>query len=338
MSFDLAAWALLAATLLVAVLRATTPILFAALGGLVSDLAGSINVALEGLMLIAAFFGVLGSVYAGQWLPGLPVWAHAWIGCAAGLAVALLITAMLGFFHLELGADLIVAGIAINLLAAGLTVFLLVTLVGDKGSTAGLRSPALPSLHIPGLEGMPVLDTLLNGDGGHGHHVLVYAAFLAVAGLWVFLTRTRYGAWLRAVGENPQAALGAGIPVKRVRYVALLLSGALAGLGGIYLSMGYLTLFQAEMSAGRGFLALAAVFLGARRPLGTLGAALLFGASTVLATQLGALEIPTQVVYMVPPFITICALVFAGRHKPSAAFAFTKTTSRKGSVQERTPT
>jgi ABC-type uncharacterized transport system permease subunit len=316
MTIDLAGWALLAATLFVAVLRATTPILFAALGGLVSDLAGSINVALEGLMLIAAFFGVLGSVYAGQWLPGLPVWAHAWIGCAAGLAAALLVTAMLGFFHLELGADLIVAGIAINLLAAGLTVFLLVTIVGDKGSTAGLRSPALPSLHVPGLAGLPALDTLLNGDGGHGHHVLVYAAFLAVAGLWLFLTRTRYGTWLRAVGENPNAALGAGIPVKRVRYLALLLSGALAGLGGIYLSMGYLTLFQADMSAGRGFLALAAVFLGARRPLGTLGASLLFGASTVLATQLGAIDLPTQVVYMVPPFITICALVFAGRRAP----------------------
>ncbi|HET7867383.1 MAG TPA: ABC transporter permease, partial [Burkholderiaceae bacterium] len=203
-----------------------------------------------------------------------------------------------------------------NLLAAGLTVFLLVTLVGDKGSTAGLHSPALPALHIPGLAGMPALDMLLNGDGGHGHHVLVYAAFLAVGGLWVFLIHTRYGTWLRAVGENPQAALGAGIPVKRVRYAALLLSGGFAGLGGIYLSMGYLTLFQADMSAGRGFLALAAVFLGARRPLGTLGAALLFGATAVLATQLGALALPTQVVYMVPPFITLCALVFAGRRRP----------------------
>ena len=114
-------------------------------------------------------------------------------------------------------------------------------------------------------------------------------------------------------GENPQAALGAGIPVKRVRYAALLLSGAFAGLGGVYLSMGYLTLFQADMSAGRGFLALAAVFLGARRPLGTLGAALLFGASTVLATRLGGLDLPTQVVYMVPPVVTLLALVLAGR-------------------------
>ena len=328
MSLDLAGWTVVAATLIVAVLRAATPILFAALGGLVSDLAGNINVALEGLMLIAAFFGVLASVYAARWLPGLPPWACAWVGCAAGLAAALLVTAMLGFFHLELGADLIVAGIAVNILAAGLTVFLLVTIVGDKGSTAGLPSPALPSLHIPGLAGAPALDKLLNGDGGQGHHVLLYAAFLAVAGLWVFLTRTRYGTWMRAVGENAQAALGAGIPVKRVRYVALLLSGLLAGLGGIYLSMGYLTLFQADMTAGRGFLALAAVFLGARRPLGTLAAALLFGASTVLATQLGAIALPTQVVYMLPPFITICALVFAGRHVPAPAGSAARTTRR----------
>ncbi|ROZ62739.1 ABC transporter permease [Ramlibacter sp. WS9] len=313
MSADFLSWGLLAATIVVAVLRAATPILFAALGGLISDLAGSINVALEGLMLIAAFFGVIASVQAAAWFPGLPVWTYPWIGCAVGVAAALLATALLAFFHLELGADLIVAGIAINILAAGLTVFLLVTIAGDKGSTAGLNSPALPSIRIPGLADVPLLDTLINGEGGQGHHVLLYLAFIAVPATWAMLSRTRWGMWMRAVGENPQAALAAGIPVKRVRYAALLLSGMLAGLGGVYLSMGLLTLFQADMTAGRGFLALAAIFLGARRPLGTMGAALLFGASGVLATQLGAVEIPTQVVYMLPPFITICALVFAGR-------------------------
>ena len=313
MSADSVAILTLVATLAVAVLRAAAPILLAALGGLISDLSGTINVALEGLMLIAAFFGVIASVHAVQWFPGLAQWIYPWIGCAVGLVAALGFTGLLAIFHLEFGADLIVAGIAINILAAGLTVFLLVALVGDKGSTAGLHSPALPSIQIPGLAGLPVLDTLLNGEGGAGHHVLVYVAFMSVALLALFLSRTRYGTWLRAVGENPQAALGAGIPVKRVRYVALLASGLLAGLGGIYLSMGYLTLFQADMTAGRGFLALAAVFLGARRPLGTLGASLLFGATGVLATQLGAFEMPTQIVYMIPPFVTICMLVFAGR-------------------------
>jgi ABC-type uncharacterized transport system permease subunit len=313
MSLDLTSWALLAAGLFAALLRATAPILLAALGALVSDLAGCLNVALEGLMLIAAFFGVMGAVQAAQAWPALQPWSHALIGAGAGLLAALLLTGLLAVFHLELGADLIVGGIAVNLLAAGLTVFLLAGWVGDKGSTAALASPALPSLHVPGLAGWPVLDRWVNGDAGRGHHLLVLAALGAVPVVWLLLHRTRLGRWLRAVGEHPQAALGAGIPVKRVQYLALLISGALAGLGGVYLSLGYLNLFQADMSAGRGFLALAAVFLGARRLAGTLGASLLFGAAAVVTTQLGVLSLPPQLLQMLPPFITLCALAFAGR-------------------------
>src|SRR5450830_349969 len=312
-------WSLLLAGLLAALLRAATPILLAALGGLISDLAGSINVALEGLMLAAAFFAVMASVYAGQWFPWLsPVW-YPWIGCLAGVLAALSLSAMLAVFHLEWGADLIVAGIAVNILAAGLTVLLLATLVGDKGSTAALNSPVLPSLHLPSAHGRPWLDVLLNGADGRGHHVLVYAALLTALLLAFFLKRTRYGVWLRAVGENREAALNAGIPVRRVQYAALLLSGLLAGLGGIYLSMGYLSLFQADMTAGRGFLALAAIFLGARSVAGTFCAAMLFGASTVLATQLGAQQIPTQLVYMVPPLVTLLALVASGARRRAKA-------------------
>jgi simple sugar transport system permease protein len=307
--------AALGVTALLAVLRNATPVIFAALGGLISDLAGSINVALEGLMLIAAFFGVIVSVYAGRWFPGLAPWILPWLGCLAGLIMALALTAVLALFHLELGADLIVAGIAVNLLAAGLTVFLLVSIVGDKGSTAGLDSPALPSLRIPGLAGLPLLDLLFNGEDGRGQHVLIYAALLSVGAVVFFLSRTRWGTWIRAVGENRDAALAAGIPVKRMQYTALLLSGLLAGLSGIYLSMGYLTLFQANMTAGRGFLALAAIFLGRRRPFGTFAAALLFGASTSMATWLGARHIDTQLVYMLPPLVTIAALMAAGARR-----------------------
>jgi ABC-type uncharacterized transport system permease subunit len=301
--------------LVIAVLRAAVPILFAALGGLVSELAGCINIALEGIMLVAAFFGVIGALYAQRWFPGLPLWLAPWLGCAAGLLAALLLAGLLAVFHLELNADLIVAGIAINLLAGGLTVFLLATLIGDKGSTAGISTPSLPSLHAPGLSGWPLVDQLLNGESGQGHHVLIYAALCAVPLLSGFLARARFGVWLRATGENRAAALAAGIPVRRVQYAALMLSGLLAGLGGVYLSMGYLTLFQADMTAGRGFLALAAVFLGARRVRGVLGAALLFGAASVLATRLGALHWPTQVVYMLPPLMTIIALMVAGRRR-----------------------
>jgi ABC-type uncharacterized transport system permease subunit len=300
---------LFAAALFAALLRASAPVILAALGGLVSELCGVINVGLEGLMLVGAFFGVIGSAYAPGWFPGAAPWVYAAVGCALGLAAAVALALTLAVFHLEFGADLIVAGIGINMLAAGLTVFLMVWLTGDKGSTASLASATLPSLHVPGLARWPVLDIALNGEGRGGHHVLVYAAFLAAPLLWLLLFRSRLGLRLRAIGENREAALAAGIAVKRLQYVALGLSGALAGLGGLYLSMGYLTLFQADMAAGRGFLALAAVFLGGRRPLGTLAAAVLFGASSVLAAQLGAFDLPSQVVYMVLPLCTIVALV-----------------------------
>ena len=309
MTLELAGWAGTALVIALAVLRAATPVMYAALGGLLSELSGSINVALEGIMLVAAFAGVIGAIHAPAQLPAelLPWW-----GAAMGLMAALLLAGLLAVLHLECGADLIVAGIALNLLAGGLTIFLLAELVGDKGSTAGIATPALPSLRIGGLAGLPLLDLLVNGEEGRGHHVLIWAAPFVVGALWLFLCHTRAGAWLRAAGENPAAAHAAGIPVKRMRYVALLASGALAGLGGIYLSMGYLTLFQADMTAGRGFLALAAVFVG-RRSLGGVGAAaLLFGAAAVVATRLGTSTLPPQLVYMLPPALTIAVLAVAG--------------------------
>lgn len=288
-----------------ALLRAATPILYAALGGLLSELGGKINVALEGLMLVAAFTAVIATIYPP---PGLPPALLPWWGCAAGLVAALALAALLAVLHLECDADLIVAGIALNLLAAGLTVFLLAELAGDKGSTARFATPALPSLHIGGLQAWPLLDLLMNGEAGRGHHVLLLGApLLALCG-WLFLAHTRPGAWLRAVGENPQAALAAGIPLRRMHYTALVGSGVLAGLGGVYLSLGYLTLFQADMTAGRGFLALAAVFVGRRSLPGVCAAALLFGAAGVIATRLGGLDLPPQLLAMLPPAITIIAL------------------------------
>lgn len=310
MNIELIGWGTFFATLLAAILRASAPIILPALGGLVSDLAGSVNVALEGIMLIAAFFGVLASAYSAIWFPTVPTWVHPWVGLVAGLSGGVLVAGLLAVFHLELGADLIVAGIGINILAAGLTVFLLVSITGDKGSTATLTSFALPCLHIPFVDHIPVLGTVLNGDGFAGHNIIVYVSLLAAPALAWLLYRTRFGLRLRAVGENRDAALAAGVSVKRMQYAAMLLSGVLASLGGIFLGMGYLTLFQADMTGGRGFLALAAVFLGGRRPLGTFIAAVVFGASTVFAARLGAYEIPSQVVFMLPPALTIIALVF----------------------------
>ena len=291
---------LLAAALFAALLRATVPILFAALAGTVSERAGVVNVGLEGLMGVAAFFGVMGTVWAPQWLPGAGAGVHVALGAAIGLAASVALALLLGLTHLRWGADLIVAGIGLNLLAAGATVFLLALWAGDKGSTAQLASLALPALHVPGFADWPRLDALLNGDDRRGHHGLAWAGLAAVPLLHALLAHTRFG--LRA----------AGVDVDAVRYAALALSGLLAGCGGLYLSMGYLTLFQADMTGGRGFIALAAVFLGGRTPLGAFAAALLFGACAVGATQLGLLDWPPQAVQMLPALATLAAMVFFG--------------------------
>lgn len=275
------------------ILRVTTPILLAALGGLISELAGVINIALEGTMLVAAFTGVVGSAYT----------QSAWIGMLAALVASLVFSALLAFFHIDLRADIILAGLAMNILASGGTIFVLYTLTGDKGSSSKLASLTMPYIDIPLLGEIPLIGPVINKQ-----NVMVYVAFLLVPVVWALLYRTVLGQHIRAVGANPAAAATAGIDVRRVRYVALLLSGLLAGLGGIHMGMGYLQLFQRDMTAGRGFIALAAVYMGARHPVGTMAAALIFGAADALAAQLGSLKIPPQWVQMIPYAATVIAL------------------------------
>ena len=300
---------LLTASFLAAILRAATPVVFAALGGLISELAGVINVALEGMMLIAAFAGVVGSAWAATLLPGAGPLIFAFFGAGIGLLAALALALLLAVLYLEFDANLIIAGVGINILAAGLTVFLLFSISGDKGSSASLTSYALPNVPAGVMGDIPFFGAFFAGPNGDGTHVLIYCAVIAVGLVWLMLNRTRLGLRLRAVGENPEACRIAGLPVKRIQYQAILLSGLLAGCGGIYLSMGYLTLFQANMTAGRGFLALASVFLGARSVLATAGAATFFGLTSVFAAQLGLLGVPTSVVYAVAPLVTIVAVL-----------------------------
>lgn len=282
------------ATFIAAVLRVSTPIILPALGGLVSELAGVGNIALEGLMLIAACAGVLVSVYT----------KSEWIGLVAGVTLSTLFALLLAFFYLQLKADLILAAIALNILASGGTIFVVFLLTGDKGSSSSLVSGQMPFVHIPIIKDIPIIGEILSGQ-----NLLTYVAFIATALVAVFLYRTRAGVHLRAVGENPDAARSVGINVKLQQYLALGISGFMAGLGGIYLSMGYVKFFARDMTAGRGFIALAAIYLGAKRPVGTLIAALAFGAADALSIQLGNLNVPTQLVQMIPYVATLIALV-----------------------------
>jgi simple sugar transport system permease protein len=309
MSLDVVLQSIFSVTFLATVIRVSTPLILPAMGGLLSDLGGVINIALEGIMLAAAFTGVIVSGFAPLWFPDAPVWVYPLLGVLAGVLVGIMMGWLVAFFHLELKTDIIMTGLAINILAAGATVFLMVALTGDKGSTSTLASARLPALEIPFVGAVPLLDTLLNGENGAGYNLMSYVAFLLVAVVWVYLYRMPAGAHLRATGEMPEAAQSVGINIRRTRYWALVASGVCAALGGLYLSMGYLSIFQANMTAGRGFIALAVVYLGNRNPIGVLIAALIFGAATALGAQLGTLAIPSQFVEMIPPVVTIVALV-----------------------------
>jgi general nucleoside transport system permease protein len=291
----------LSSAFLAAVLRVATPYLLAAFGGLVAERAGISNIALEGQMLGAACTGALVAGYSHSVA----------LGAVCGVAVATLLGVLLAALRLELGADAIIAGIGINLLASGATAYAVYTLLDDKGGTSGLKSGTVPTVTLPAVDSLPVV-----GDVVSGQSLVTWLAFLAAPFVaWLFY-RTRFGFHLRAVGETPDAAASVGIPVRRVQYVGLALSGALAGLAGVFLSMGYVSFFVRDMTAGRGFIALAAVFLGGLRPWGVFLAALGFGAAEALAVQLGTLDVPPQLVSTIPYAMTLVALaVYAWRRK-----------------------
>lgn len=297
MSFNLALKGIFSALFIASVLRISTALILPALGGLITDLSGSINIALEGTMLVSAFTGVIVSGFT----------HNVWLGVLGGIVAGILFSALLAYFHLYLGTNIILAGTALNILASGGTVFLLFMLTGDKGSSSTLASGVVPTVNIPFIEDIPFLGTVLSG-----HNIFVYGAFLLTFLISKLLYSTKFGVHLRAVGEDPVAATSVGINVRRTKFISILISGFLASLGGLNLSMAYLSSFQRDMTAGRGFIALAAVYLGGRKPWGTVLAAILFGIADALSNQLGTLNIPSQLVQMIPYVITIVALVING--------------------------
>jgi simple sugar transport system permease protein len=298
--FDLSAIIALVPVLL----RVTTPILLAALGVHISQRAGVLNLGIEGMMLAAALAGVVVSAWTGS----------AWIGLLGALLTGLLLAAMLAIAVHGLKADLILAGIALNMLAASGTTLVLFMLTGDKGMSGSLASQVLPSVTLPVITGIPLLGTLLSG-----HHVLTYLAFLLVPVVAITMMRTPFGIRLRAVGENAEAAATAGIDVVRMQVVALLLSGLLAGAAGAFLSMGYVSWFSANMSAGRGFVALAADLMGYGSAWGTMLASLLLGTAEAVVIALQGRGLPSELLQSVPYIVPVIALVIHARRRSRAA-------------------
>lgn len=295
---------------LYAMLRVTTPIVLPSLGALVSDRAGVINIGLEGTMLASAFTGVVFSAYAVEW------WGQStgqavgpWLGLGMGLLVSVLMALLLAFFHLRLKANLILSGIAINALGSAGTVAIMYELTGSQSDTAaGLASLRMPFIQLPDfLEKIPVVGFLF--DVFDNQNLMTWVALISIFVVWYFLYRTPTGVHLRAVGENPEAAASVGIRVTRIRYLALGISGFLAGLGGIHLSMGYNNFFKSDMTSGRGFIALATPYLGGEHPIGTGLASLVFGFFEALSVRVASLDIPSQLPLMMSYLATVMALV-----------------------------
>ena len=274
-------------------IRVATPILLAALGAAVCNKAGVVNLGLEGTLLIAALFGVLGGAMGGNLL---------W-GFLTGVGSALIVSAIFAYFHLILKANATLCGTAINTAATGLTVFVLQLATGEKGNSSSLHSFSFPEVEIPLIKDIPVVGDILSG-----HNALTYVAILMVVLVYILLYKTPLGLRMRAVGENPNAASSVGQDVVRVRFIAIIICGVLTGLGGMYLSMGYLDMFVRDMVAGRGFIALAACSMGQSTPVGALISSLVFAFFDGLSNILQVLQIPSQFVQMLPYLATIAGL------------------------------
>ncbi len=306
-------------TLLVAVLtldstvRLAVPLVLCALAGLFSERSGIIDIGLEGKMLAAAFAaGALAAVSG-----------SAWAGLAAGIAVSALLALVHGFACITHRGSQVVSGLAINIIAAGLTVTLGIAWFSQGGQTPPLPAEArFGAIDLPGAEalaGVPVLG-LLWSELVSGHNVLVYLAFAAVPATWWVVYRTRFGLRLRAVGENPEAVDTAGVSVAWLRYRAVLCCGLLCGVAGTYLSTAHGAAFVRDMTAGKGYIALAAMIFGKWRPVPAMLACLLFGFLDALAARLqgvqvpGVGEIPVQLIQALPYVLTVVLLAgFIGR-------------------------
>ena len=261
--------------LLSATLRSATPLTFAAIGGLFSERSGVVNIGLEGMMLMGAFFAIWGADRTHSWIGGLV------IAMAAGGALAIIYA----YFAIQLRADQIVGGTAINFLALGITGYLYIDIYGVKGTPNDL--PGIPDVHISWLHRIPPqgLGRFLQDSFGQ-MNLMIWMSLALLVVTWLLMFKTPLGLRIRAVGEHPRAADTVGISVYRVRYGSVTLSGVLAALGGAYLSLGFVHSFSENMTAGRGFIALAALIFGGWRPFGAYMAALLFGFSSALAIRL----------------------------------------------------
>lgn len=293
-------WSILVA----ATLRYATPLLFAALGGIISERSGVINIGLEGMMLMGAYFGIWGADVFGSWV----------IGCLVAIVSGGLLALVHAAFSIHLRANQVVSGTAINFLAVGITGYFFIAHYGSNGTPSGIS--AVPNVKLPLIQHVGFFGTAIGNT-----NLLTWIGLLLVPALSVFLFRSRWGLRLRAVGEKPRAADTVGLPVLSTRYVAVVTSGMLAALGGAYLSVAFVGSFNQDMTEGRGFIALAAVIFGNWRPGGALAATLLFGFASALADRLPTFSQSAATLFQALPYVlTLVAVAgIIGRSRAPAS-------------------
>ena len=291
--------------LLLGALALSTPLIFGALGGVISERVGVVNVAIEGQLLAGAFVSAVVASATGS----------AVVGLASAMVAGVLVSMVLAVFSIRYIVDQVIVGVVLNVLVTGLTSFLYSqVLTKSEALNEGVRFPQLP---IPGLSQIPIL-----GPVFFRQTIIVYLMYVAIALVFFALFRTRWGLRLRAVGEHPQAADTVGIKVNATRFWNVSLAGAIAGLGGAYFTLGSLGGFQKEMTAGAGFIALAAVIFGRWDPIRATLAALLFGFASNLQNVLGAIgsPVPSEFMLMLPYVVTIFAVAgLVGQSRGPAA-------------------
>jgi general nucleoside transport system permease protein len=292
------------AGLFAATLRYATPLAFAAMGGIFSERSGVVNIALEGMMLSGAFFGIWAAAWSGSWV----------VGILMAMVFGGLLALIHAFFSIHVRADQIVSGFAINFLALGLTGYLFRYIYGTEGTPSDVAR--IPTVTVPGLDKIPFVGDVI---GSMSLMIWLMLALLILS--WAVLFKTPIGLRIRSVGEHPKAADTVGISVYGIRYACVVLSGMLAALGGAYLSIGFVGSFNENMTAGRGYIALAAVIFGKWRPFPAFAACLLFGFSSGLAQRLqNEAGISSNLLQTLPYILTLIALVgVVGRSRGPAA-------------------
>ena len=289
-------------SLIAAGLRATTPIALAAIGITLSEAAGIIHLSAEGVMLSSALTAVVATHYTGS----------PWLGLLTAILTGLLFGALMGVTAINLRANQIIVGFGVNFIGTGITPVLLERVWGSRGRSGAVAG--LPHLEWEWLTKVPVVGPILDGQS-----VLFFAMLALLAVTWVVFHRTSYGLRLRMVGEHPGAAATAGIRVNRVRYVAVLVGCALCAIAGAELSLGQILLFGRNMTAGRGFVAVAANVVGGWRPMGSFLASLLFGLADALQLRLQGGIIPNHFIQMIPYLLTVLVVSGIGGRRPPLA-------------------